>query len=529
MPGANAGSSDLNFANDTPVSKVLKGLADVELKKGNYGVFARAKAWQDFALTDDNHAYGNYPNGFTPGAKLSDNGFNPDAKFSNAEMVDYYVFGKFNMGASAPVDVKVGSQFLNWGAAKMVGGGINVINPLDVPGALRPGATPEESKIPVGMISASLQNSKSWGAEAFVQYEFKPNVYPGCGTFYQTTNYVPTGCNYVSVLPTQGDAQALGDGLYAHRNPDVNASDAGQFGLSLRLSPENMNTDFKLYAMNLHSRAPSIRVYNNVAGVNYNVPKNELNTPTGLKYGLVYAENVQIAGASFESKLNPTTQMFGEVAYRANQPINFNASDLIASFLTHPSNTLSTNMGINGIASGASFDGYQRFAVTNLSLGTSKVFPTLMGAERMVVVGEIGMSSIAGLPGTDTLHFGRSDDFGQAPLSGVTCTPGLAAVQCAQDGFITSFSWGYRLRVEATYSKAVVGATVTPSLYYSQDVSGYSYDGTYLQGRSILRPGVRFDWGKKYFAEAAYNDIYGGTYNNMSDRSTFTVFAGMQF
>ena len=51
--GGNAGSSDLNFRKDSHVSTVLKGVADIELKKNNLGVFARAKLWRDFAMTEE--------------------------------------------------------------------------------------------------------------------------------------------------------------------------------------------------------------------------------------------------------------------------------------------------------------------------------------------------------------------------------------------------------------------------------------------------------------------------------------------
>jgi hypothetical protein len=536
--GANSGGNDLNFPNNTAVSRVLKGLADLELKRGDYGVFVRAKAWQDYALTGDNHPYGNYPNGFTLGAGLSDNGFDPDAKFANAQFVDYYAFGKFDVGGDRTMDLKLGRQFLNWGVARMVGGGINIINPLDIPGAQRPGAVAEESRLPVGMLSATLQNSKLWGGEAFLQYEWRPNVYPGCGTFYSTANYLPSGCNYVSVLPVAGgggnDSTQLASGRYAHRGAEANASDFGQFGLTLRLSSQNMATDFRFYAMNLNSGVPSIRVTNaNVSGTpgNYGTLTqpiiSRLTDPNGAQYGLVYAERIQICGISFESKLSPTTKVFGELTYRPNQPINLNASDIIVAFLQRsPTSVLNLAKGVNALPAGASFDGFDRFAVTNLSFGTTEVFAKFMGAERVLLAAEVGMSNINGLPDADHLRYGRSDDYGGAAYTGgLVCV--ASSVTCAQNGYVTANSWGYRLRAAVTYANTMVGATVTPSLFFSQDVQGYSYDGSFAEGRRILRPGVRFEWGKRYFAEAQYNLIMGGLYNTLSDRDTFTVHAGL--
>jgi hypothetical protein len=106
---------------------------------------------------------------------------------------------------------------------------------------------------------------------------------------------------------------------------------------------------------------------------------------------------------------------------------------------------------------------------------------------------------------------------------------GVAGKTCSSDGYITSFAWGYRLLVSAKYNQLFEGVTITPSLYFASDVSGYSYDGTYSQGRQIVRPALRADWGKKVYAEVAYTAMGGGSYDLLSDRSNFTLVAGMNF
>lgn len=65
----------------------------------------------------------------------------------------------------------------------------------------------------------------------------------------------------------------------------------------------------------------------------------------------------------------------------------------------------------------------------------------------------------------------------------------------------------------ATYAVPAIGANLTPSIFFAQDVNGYSYDGSFLEGRRTLRSALRADWGKKYFAELQLNQISGGTYN----------------
>jgi len=386
------------------------------------------------------------------------------------------------------------------------------------------------------MIYGNLASGREWGVEGYVQYEFRPTVLPGCGTFFQTTNYAPTGCNYVPVLGGApfniNDPTAFTTGQYVHRNPDVNARDSGQKGVSLRYSATELNTDFRAYAMNYHNRMPSIRVTNpNVAGGYGALTTTRLSDPNGLKYGLIYAEDIRLYGLSFNTSLDPSMRVFGEIAYRPNQPLNLNASDLVAAFFARsPTSALNRAKNTNAIAPGGTFDGYDRFKVTTASIGANKVFPNAWGAERLILSGELGWSHAGVLPDVGVQRYGRLDDYGVAAINGIACTDTTAAQKsCAHDGFVTSNAWGYRARLSANYPGAFLGAMLTPSLLFTHDVSGYSYDGTFLKDRKSLRPGIRADWDKKYFAEIQYTRISGGAYNTQVDRDNVTLVVGTNF
>jgi len=100
---------------------------------------------------------------------------------------------------------------------------------------------------------------------------------------------------------------------------------------------------------------------------------------------------------------------------------------------------------------------------------------------------------------------------------------------CTTDGFITSTAWGWRLNAGATYSNLMFGASLTPSVMIASDVSGYSFDGTFSAGRLAVRPALRADWGKTYFAQLAYTHMSGGNYNLSADRSNLMLAAGARF
>lgn len=517
------GGSDLNYGQGNPISTVAKAAFDLDLKKDNLGVFVRANVWHDFVQGQSNAAYGNYANGFSANTPLGDSGFADSAKFSSTELRDYYAYGKFDLAEGKTVDGKLGRQVLQWGGSQFVTGGINsAINPPDYASQLRPGALPSDSKLPLGMVSAKLATGTAWNLEGFLPYEFRGAVLPGCGSYFDVTSYAPHGCAFASLAGATEKAN-LNANAYLHRNDDINASDSGQFGLSAGYKSDDLNTDLRAYALNTHNSAPLIRMsVNSTAG-----------GVLAANYAVAYAENVALYGLSFNTKLNSTANVFGEVAYRPSQPIGLNAYDVVLAFAAR-TGAVARNKGTNALPVGATFNAYDNFGVVTASLGTNKVFPKALGAERVMLVGEIGLSHVNDLPDTSVLRYGRALPYaGAAYAGGPACNPAAPGSTtdktCTTDGYVTSDAWGLRLLMSASYPNAMAGATVTPSLLVVQDVMGYSYDGTFSQGRSTARAGLRMDWSKSYYLDLQYTLFSGGNYNLAVDRSYLSLTAGARF
>lgn len=524
LAGQNGGP-DLNFYKGDQISTVLKGVIDLDLKKDNVGLFVRGSAWKDFALGENNVAYGNFPNAFTPNTPLSDKGFDPSSKFSNALIRDYFVYGSTKLDDGKTLDGRLGRQVLNWGGSQLIGGGVNAsINPTDFASMFRPGAQPFEGKLPLGMISAKLAAGQAWSLEGFVAYEHRGNVYPACGTYFDVASFLAGGCNMISFAGASEQTK-LATNAYIHRNEDIHPGGGKHFGLAYGFKSTALDADFKLYALNTTSVAPSYRMTVNSTTV----------STADTNYGLIYPENVHVFGASFNKKLDPTTTTYGELAYRPNQPISFNASDLLGAFYGRsPASLLALRKNITSIPVGGTFDAYDRFGVVTGSVGASKVFPKALNAERVVVMGEVGFSHINSLPSADMIRFGRGTAYGAAAYVNAAgtltaCTDTVGGKQCTTDGYTSSNAWGVRVVASATYPDALAGATLTPSLYVAKDIKGYSYDGTFSEGRTVVRPGLRADWGNKYFAEVQYNRFSGGNYNLLVDRSYLSLVGGLRF
>ena len=552
------GGSDLNFAKDHAVSTVLKGLFDLDIHGKNAGMFVRASVWHDFVLGTADAPYGNYPNGYQANAPLSDAGFAPSARFDGAMIRDAYIYGKADVGALGLVEARLGRQVLNWGTAQFLTGGINsAINPVDYAAQLRPGALAQEGKVPVGMLSLRMVDHALWGVDAFVPFESRKSVLPGCGTFFEAAPYLPQGCNLaaavaapipgtpLSTISSLSEPSLLASNYYVHRGPDVSASKSGQFGLSGHYLLSGLNTDVRAYLLNTSASLPYLQVkVEDVAGST--LPPGlagglgRLTNPNGLQYATVYASNVHLFGLSFDSKINPGGRVFGELAYRPNQPLSMNGNDLLTAFLLRgPNSLLQSHSNILAIPAGGTFDAFDRYHVTTGSLGINQVVPSVLAADRLVLAGEVGFSHISGLPAQDVMRYGRPFAYGTAPylLNGslTACSeaaPGLSGVPgktCTQDGFISANAWGLRMRAAATYSNVIAGVTLTPSLLAAYDVSGYSYDGTFSKGRTMLRPELRADVGKSYFLQLQYSMFSGGNYNLLSDRSNIVLAGGAYF
>jgi hypothetical protein len=164
----------------------------------------------------------------------------------------------------------------------------------------------------------------------------------------------------------------------------------------------------------------------------------------------------------------------------------------------------------------------------------SKVFPKALNAERVMVLAEVGFSHINGLPSQDMIRFGRGTAYGAASYINASgtltaCVDAVGGKQCTTDGYTSSNAWGVRLLASASYPNAWAGATLIPSLYVAKDVKGYSYDGTFSEGRTVVRPALRAEWDKKYYTDVQYNRFSGGNYNLLVDRSYLSVVAGMRF
>ncbi|XLX41525.1 DUF1302 domain-containing protein [Ectopseudomonas mendocina] len=519
----------LNFKKGETFSKIFKGIHDLELKYGDTGAFVRGKYWYDFELKDESRLF----------KDISDHNRKEGAKSAGAEILDAFLYHNYAIG-DLPGTVRVGKQVVSWGESTFIGNSINAINPIDAAAFRRPGAEIKEGLIPVNMLYLSQSLTDRLSMEAFYQLEWDQTIADNCGTFFSTADVAADGCEIgyhigsPAIAPLQPVAAAFGqgfqvdsEGVILPRAGDRDARDSGQWGAALRWLGDE--TEYGLYFMNYHSRTPIVGTQNAglatlaalpgiIGTANGIVPGSGAGLAQSVmlgngRYFLDYPEDIRLYGASFSTTLPTGTAWSGEISYRPNLPLQINTTDLTLSLL----NPIAP--GTSPVTAGPGQDnvGYRRKEVTQVQTSFTHFFDQVMGAGRFTLVGEIGMAHVGGLESREDLRYGRDSLFGAYGFRGDT------------HGFVTSTSWGYRVRGIWEYSNVFAGVNLKPNVSWSHDVDGYGPNGLFNEGAKAVSFGIDADYRNTYTASLSYTDFFGGKYNTAVDRDFLALSFGVSF
>jgi hypothetical protein len=550
----NSDDGTLNFENDKTYSKIIKGSTDLLVSYENYGFFGRVKYWYDFELKDENRA-SDYIN---PVRELSPDG---KANASGAEVLDAYVWGDYWFG-NTPLNLRIGKQVVSWGESTFIFNGINVINPVDIGSIRAPGAELKDALLPVNMLYGSLGLSDDLTLEAFVQLEFAKTRIDDCGTFFSTVDYVADGCGPVyalgNVSETVNKEGLDGTGslpTQLSRLADKEADDTDQFGVALRWYAAELNdTEFGFYFVQYHGRFPLVsgRIAEDLDNDDLISTAEALDPVTGAAFRVEYAEKIQMLGTSFNTSGPFGISLGGEYSIKHNFPIQLNSPDLVAAATVKVANGTDIPVspiihdrvdgGVDGIVQsseaaslfGTDAKGYDLYDVSQIQMTAIKFVDQILGASRLAFVGEIGATFVHDLPDESDIRYGRFDqlNFGLTDQGLAVCQETNTVGGCDTEGFVTSFSWGYRMRASLTYNDAFAGVNVTPQLSWSHDVKGHAPGpgANFVEGRQVLGFSLKGVYLNQYTATIAVNSYFGGgKLNALSDRDNASLSVGYSF
>ncbi|AMN78983.1 MULTISPECIES: DUF1302 domain-containing protein [Pseudomonas] len=554
----------LNFKRGETFSKIFKGIHDLELKYGDTGVFVRGKYWYDFELKDESREF----------KDISDKGRQQGARSSGGQILDAFIYHNYSI-ADEPGSVRFGKQVVSWGESTFIGGGINSVNPIDVSAFRRPGAEIKEGLIPVNMFYVSQTLTDNLSAEAFYQLDWQQTVTDNCGTFFSQPDVVSKGCDdnlrllakRSTIAGQPGGPGALAafnalgidtneEGTLVRRTKDREARDGGQFGVAMHYNFEPLDTEFGAYFMNYHSRAPIFSATAAPASAYARAPTFGALAPVFIagnsKYFVEYPEDIRLYGLSFSTTLPTGTAWSGEISYRPNAPVQLNTTDILyAGVRDLPAAFGLSNASLLKGSPGQDLNGYRRKEITQFQTTLTHFFDQVMGASRLTLVGELGVTHVGGLESKSDVRYGRDPVFGPGalPATGArnTCSqilnpstiggagPGTDASNmskyCDNDGFTTATSWGYRGRAIWEYPDVFAGVNLKPNVAWSHDVKGYSPGpgGNFEEGRKAVSLGLDAEYQNTYTASLAYTNFFGGKFSTVDDRDFVALSFGANF
>jgi hypothetical protein len=337
----------------------------------------------------------------------------------------------------------------------------------------------------------------------------------------------------------------IGCGNSVARGPNHNASDDGQWGVAVRYFADWLgDTDFGFYFLNYHSRLPLLSGYK----TNISLAQLAAGQSPGAyaSYFVEFPEDIQMYGMSWNTNIPGGVAWQGEISYRPNMPLQVDDVELLfAAFspLNDPLIGLPAPLKfcsqLNPVYCGGSLldrgdyiQGYRRKEVSQLQMTFTKAFSSVLGAEQVALVGEIGATEVWDLEDQDELRYeGEGTDTG-----GMGCDVlHITGAGCMRnpfnltDGFPTKFSWGYRVAARADYNNAFGSPlTLSPRIGFNHDVQGTTPGpgGNFLEGRMSGTVGLEANYLNKLVFDLSYTSFWGGGhFNQISDRdfASFTV------
>ena len=559
--GINANDGKQNFQAGDVISNVIKGSTDASVNYKNFGAFVRAKYWYDHELENKEGRF----------KELDDSGFDNLAKFSGIALMDAYLWAEFDV-FDRPLDVRLGRQVLNWGESTFIQGGINVINPVDGNAFTRPGVEIKEALIPVNMLSLAMGLTENLSAEMFYQLEYQNTVLPGCGTFFAGSDAMQPGCGPLYAVSSlteeqQEDMSLVNPQLPSSANMVIekageNKPEGDQWGISFKYFAEALNsTEFGFYYINYHSRMPYMSAitadYDDrpgsgffLNGITNNPAYGDASIPfvQGPQYIVDYPENIELYGLSFNTSGPFGSSLSGEISHRPDMPLQINGQDFLyaTGFLDTESPIVGELFDIsipqpgagpivakaNGLY-GQEVKGYRTKPMTQLQTTLIQTIPDIFSAQRLVVVAELGMQHIANLEDPEEIKYGRSATYGSG-VEGVAIACQNTQVKdsyCSLDGYVTDFSWGYRIKSRLDYANAFAGINTSPGIAFKHDVQGYSSapGAQFIEGSMAVTLSNSFTYQGTYNVDVSYTDFFGGEYNTKTDRDFVALSAGMKF
>lgn len=570
----NGDLGNLTFDPGKAFSTQFVGEHELDIRYGDFGLFARGFYYYDFELMNNDRDWQNPITGATV-----DPCRDPDARDElcrDARMLDFFVYADFYVG-DMPVTLRLGDQVVSWGESTFIQHGINTTNPVDVTRARAPGAELSQVFIPVGMVFGAIDFTESLNLSAYYQYDYERSLLPVAGSYFATNDFAGEGGSFNLIqLGFSGNPDIDADTLVSQLNQigaglrtgamdaatasaaylayptkvavrqlsdeahDV-ASDSGQYGIKLGWFAEELNeTEFGFYHINYHSQRPL------VSGDASNFTAAAIQSDLGMlaagditretlpelqaftETRFVYPEDIKLYGVSFNTNIGETA-FAGEFSYRQDEPLQIDDVELLYAAMPEQLANAGLRPDLAGISQlgnigravgpGETAEGFLLSDTWQAQATLSHVFGPMLGTDNFILLGEAGYVNVVDFPDPTLI---RLNSPGTARTPSLEPVPGTSNRRQGlhvglSDGpetnpFSSDDAWGYRILAVADFNSVAGGVNLRVRGTFSHDVSGTTPDPLFLfnEGSKSANLTFTFDYLAKWSLSASYNAFWGG-------------------
>jgi hypothetical protein len=514
----NNDDGNLNYSQGDPTSAQIRANHELQLEWRNYSTFWRAFYFYDPVIKSVG----------TRRTAISQKG--KDRAGLRFKLLDAYIAGDFEP-FDMPMTVRLGNQVLSWGESTFIQNGINAINPVDVTLLRVPGAELRNALLPVPAVDVSLAITDRFSIEGFFQFIWQQTDLEPQGTFFSSTDVASPDSEFVAlgfgsipdnpVPPVTPDDAPIGNAI--PRGNDDDGNNAGQGGVALRyFEPRLWGTEFGFYYLYYNSRLPLLSA---ITGTEAGVAAGDY--AGSARYFREFPNHINLFGLSFSTELGRTgIAVQGEMSYRPNQPLQIDDVELlIAGFTPLP--------GLGAIAAEhnqiGSFGyeqyvrGWRRNHVLQPQVTVTKLFGPTLGADQLLLLGEIGATVVTAMESKDELRYEGPGTY----TSGDPFFTDIAFQPATQTkGFADDKSLGYRLVVRPTFNRAIGAVNLSPTVAFQHDVQGTTPlpIANFVDERKAVSVSLRGVYLETITAELGYSTFFdGGAFNLIKDRDFVSV------
>jgi hypothetical protein len=507
----NGDDGNLNYDQGDPTSAQIRANHELQLGWRNFSTFWRAYYFYDPVIKS------------VATRRTALNEAAKDRAGLRFKLLDAYAAADLDV-LDMPLTVRVGNQVISWGESTFIQNGINVINPFDVTLLRVPGAELRNALLPIPALDVSLAITDRISVEGFYQFLWEATDLEPRGTYFSTTDIASPGSKFAILgfgsigddpIPPPEPGLPVGNAI--PRGDDNNADDEGQGGIAIRyFEPQLWGTEFGFYYIRYNSRLPLLSALTGTRRGAF-----ERDYASTSRYFREYPNGIDLFAGSFSSEIGTTgVAVQGELSYRLGQPLQVDDVELLFAGLTPVplvgDLVKSNQLGVFGFEE--YIRGWRRKDVLQPQVTVTKLFGPTLGADQLLLLGEIGATLVMGMEDKATLRYEGPGTYtsGDPFFTDIGIQP-----ETQKGGFADKRSWGYRLIVRPTYNRAIGAINLEPLVAFQHDVQGTTPlpIGNFVEDRKAITLSLRGVYLESISAELAYNAFFdGGRFNLIKDR-----------